>query len=272
MTPPSRQDDRERQSASSCLLGLRGCASGCSCTVVVLSLSTWCVLPAPLLDRLPVEWVSGDLADSTHQLPRDTALLFSRNCRGSCVWICSPWRLVVLGLLVHATGQLGLLTLGMQTPLVAVMVALSFVSCWISGDDEICEVRRLAGLHCDLILCVCWHDGSKGLHLGNTSCNTLETILLPRRQTQSTPIHNFRSTRIHARLSTPLIRTTRKSTPFLASSEPPADDSKLCVSPAILGNRPADVRPDTLWNACPRQRRRWIPTVSRVTVNKLALS
>ena len=163
MTPPSRQDDRERQSASSCLLGLRGCASGCfcSCTVVVFSLSTWCVLPAPLLDRLPVEWVSGDLADSTHQLPRDTALLFSRNCRGSCVWICSPWRLVVLGLLVHATGQLGLLTLGMQTPLVAVMVALSFVSCWISGDDEICEVRRLAGLHCDLILCVCWHDGSK---------------------------------------------------------------------------------------------------------------
>ena len=32
-------------------------------------------LPAPLLDRLPVERVSGDLADSTRQLVRDTALL-----------------------------------------------------------------------------------------------------------------------------------------------------------------------------------------------------
>ena len=32
-------------------------------------------LPAPLLDRLPVERVSGDLADSARQLVRDTALL-----------------------------------------------------------------------------------------------------------------------------------------------------------------------------------------------------
>ena len=32
-------------------------------------------LPAPLLDRLRVERVSGDLADSTRQLERDTPLL-----------------------------------------------------------------------------------------------------------------------------------------------------------------------------------------------------
>ena len=32
-------------------------------------------LPAPLLDRLPVERVSGDLADPTRRLVRDTALL-----------------------------------------------------------------------------------------------------------------------------------------------------------------------------------------------------
>ena len=32
VTLPSRQDDGERQSASSCLLGLRGCASGCRCS------------------------------------------------------------------------------------------------------------------------------------------------------------------------------------------------------------------------------------------------
>ena len=45
---------------------------------------------------------------------------------------------------------------------------LSFVSCWISGDGEIFEVRRLfadgfvcEGLHCDPILCACWHDGSE---------------------------------------------------------------------------------------------------------------
>ena len=40
--------------------------------MLVVSPSTWCVLPAPLLDRLPVERV---LADSTRQLVRDAALL-----------------------------------------------------------------------------------------------------------------------------------------------------------------------------------------------------
>ena len=40
-------------------------------------------LPAPLLDRLPVERVSGDLADSTRQLVRDTALLLSLLCSRS---------------------------------------------------------------------------------------------------------------------------------------------------------------------------------------------
>ena len=34
-------------------------------------------LPTPLLDRLPVERVSGDLADFTRQLERDAALLLS---------------------------------------------------------------------------------------------------------------------------------------------------------------------------------------------------
>ena len=43
--------------------------------VVVVLPSTWCVLPAHLLDRLLVEMVSGDLADSTRQLVRDAALL-----------------------------------------------------------------------------------------------------------------------------------------------------------------------------------------------------
>ena len=45
---------------------------------------------------------------------------------------------------------------------------LSFVSCWISGDAEICEVWRLfadgfvcGGLHRDPILSDCWHDGSE---------------------------------------------------------------------------------------------------------------
>ena len=43
--------------------------------MVVVLPSTWCVLPAPLLDRLPVERVSGDLADYTRQLVRGAALL-----------------------------------------------------------------------------------------------------------------------------------------------------------------------------------------------------
>ena len=69
-------------------------------------------LPAP--PPLLVERVSGDLADSTRQSVRDAApssLPSSRNCRVTCVWICSPWHLVAPRLLVQA-----------ETPLVAVMV------------------------------------------------------------------------------------------------------------------------------------------------------
>ena len=40
-------------------------------------------LPAPFLDRLTVERVSGDLADSTRQLVRDAALLLSLLCSRS---------------------------------------------------------------------------------------------------------------------------------------------------------------------------------------------
>ena len=70
------------------------CGGGCF-TVTVVSART---PPRPT----PVERVSGDLADSTRQLVRDTALLLllcSRSRRGTFVWVCPPWRLVVLLLL-----------------------------------------------------------------------------------------------------------------------------------------------------------------------------
>ena len=53
-----------------------GCACGRTglCTVVLVFSKVVC-LPEPFLDRLPVERVSGDFADSTHQLARNTALL-----------------------------------------------------------------------------------------------------------------------------------------------------------------------------------------------------
>ena len=70
MTLPSRQDDGNVRSRAVCVV----------VQVVVGRVRWWlfyrhsCV-SAPLLDRLPVETVSGDLAGSTRQLVSDTALL-----------------------------------------------------------------------------------------------------------------------------------------------------------------------------------------------------
>ena len=52
------------------------CGGGCFTVEVVC-------LPAPLFDRLPAERETGDLADSTRQLVRDTALLLSLLCSRS---------------------------------------------------------------------------------------------------------------------------------------------------------------------------------------------
>ena len=75
VTLPSRQDDENvrapalsRAVAWLCNWLLSDVCSGGRFTVTVVSART-------LLDRLPVERVSGDLADSTLQLVRDTALL-----------------------------------------------------------------------------------------------------------------------------------------------------------------------------------------------------
>ena len=63
---------------------------------------------------------------ATWQTPpvSSSAMLHCSHCHplGTCVRICSPWQLVVPRLSVHATVQLGLLSLGMQTPRGAVMV------------------------------------------------------------------------------------------------------------------------------------------------------
>ena len=77
MTLPSRQDDgnvRAPALSRAVWVVVQVLALGLVCgggrfTVTVVR------LPAPLLDLLPVERVSGDLADSTHQHERDTALL-----------------------------------------------------------------------------------------------------------------------------------------------------------------------------------------------------
>ena len=80
-------------------------------------------LPAPHLDRLSVERVSGDFADSTRQLARGTALL---SLLSKLTW---HLRLDLLSVATRRIGTVGsrnratgVLTLGIQTPLGAVMV------------------------------------------------------------------------------------------------------------------------------------------------------
>ena len=77
MTPPSRQDDEDVRAPA---LSRAVCVA---VQVVAVGRVRWRLfyrqlgvfLPAPLLDRLLVERVLGDLADSTRQLARDAALL-----------------------------------------------------------------------------------------------------------------------------------------------------------------------------------------------------
>ena len=84
MTPPSRQDDGNVRaptlSRAVCLV-VHVVAVAKNNSVYGGGLFTVKVvcLPAPLLDRLLVERVWSDLADSTRQLVRDTALLFSQD-------------------------------------------------------------------------------------------------------------------------------------------------------------------------------------------------
>ena len=108
-----------------------------------------------------------------------TAFLHRRRCHplgpdvSTCVWICSPWQ-------HRRTGTVGSSTNSIFRGLLFIRLNTVFTSCgrrqWnllefharSLADGEICEVRRLfadgfvcEGLHCDPILCACWHDGSE---------------------------------------------------------------------------------------------------------------
>ena len=107
----------ERQSASSFARGLRGCASGCcrTCAVVVVFPSKSCVCPhSSSTDSL---WRGCRATSQTSPVSSYGMMHSCCCCCCSRRWICSPWRLVVLRLLVRATVQQYLLTLRIQTPL-----------------------------------------------------------------------------------------------------------------------------------------------------------
>ena len=177
MAPPSRQDDGGTRAPAPCVRGLRGCASVCSrtCAVVVVLPSTLRVCPHPSsTDSL---W-RGRRATSQTPPVSPYALLHRRRCHplgtdvslasGSALRGNSSYRdcwfkhkLHFSRFVVHSTerGFYLVWTASVEPPR---------VPCSISGDGEICEVRRLfadgfvcEGLHCDPILCACWHDGSE---------------------------------------------------------------------------------------------------------------
>ena len=84
-------------------------------------------LPAPLLDRLLVERMSGDLADSTHQLVHTTALLLLRGLHSA----------------LQRPSELPLLTFNLDCPL---LLAVSTVSCF-SAALSAARVQRHCVLH-----------------------------------------------------------------------------------------------------------------------------
>ena len=122
---------------------------------------------------------------ATSQTPPVISYAILHRCSCCCCsrsWICSSWRLVQ--------------TASAETPR---------VPSWISGDGETCEVRRLfadgfvcEGLHCDPILCACWHDGSETVALITLRATLSGSCLASTASKQFTPIQNCRSTRISA--------------------------------------------------------------------------
>ena len=132
-------------------------------------------LPAPLLDRLPVERASATSQTppvSPYGFSALSSLPSSRPDVSTASGSALRGNIVVPGLwFKHKPHFRGLLFVRLNTV---------FTSCgrrqWnllefharSLADGEICEVRRLfadgfvcEGLHCDPILCACWHDGSE---------------------------------------------------------------------------------------------------------------
>ena len=150
-----------------------------TCTVVIFLMSTWWFCPHPS---------STDSCGESVGRPRR---LHPSACTRYCSletdvalasWICSPWQPVALGLSVHVTVQLGLLSLGMQTPPGAVMVDATEPTrgdlVWTASVESpsfhagslvtVIPVKYFVlslthfvseRLRCCLVLCACWHDG-----------------------------------------------------------------------------------------------------------------
>ena len=113
----------------------------------------------------PVEKVSGDLADSTRQLVRDAALLLLllitvvALASGSALR-GNSWRSRVDGLSgISSSFHAGSL------------VTVRSVKYGVSSLTDFVSER----LHCHLVLCACWHNGSKAYVLvTRRAINTLE--------------------------------------------------------------------------------------------------
>ena len=137
----------ERQSASSFARGLRGCASGCcrSCTMVVVLPSTWCVCP---------HTSSTDSCGEGVWRPRR----LHPSARTRC---CTA---VVAAVALEAGSALrGDSCRRPQWNLLAFQagsrVTVRPVKYGVSSLMDFVSER----LHCHLVLCACWHDGSEAV-------------------------------------------------------------------------------------------------------------